>query len=142
MSFVLFMALVSCATNRSMNSLTPSGPRTIVLDGDTIPERFVGGFTSWKCKDYSNGGPIRVEVGFFGDPKWEGVGFILYDGGYSGKITHYQRMGLEHRWDWGPNEADYSVVIKTDGTGAYYNFSTVSKGESTKPREIYKCKQR
>ncbi len=139
MSFVLLVSLGSCAT---FPSATPYGsPRTIILDGDRISESDVGRFTSWYCKDFSYGGRTLVEVGFFGDPELQGVGFILYDGGYSGKSTSYQRRGLEHRWEWGLI-GQYVFVIKTDGLGAYYDFSTVPTGESTKPREIYKCYQR
>jgi hypothetical protein len=144
-SFVLLVSLGSCATYPTITSppsAISSGPRTLVLDGDSISQEDVGGFKCWYCKDLYNGGDILVEVGFFGDPIWEGFGFILYDGGYSGESTQYQRKGLEHRWDWGPNGIDYSFVIKTDGTGSYYDFSSVPKGESTKPRAMYKCNQR
>ena len=99
-------------------------------------------FTSWYCKDFVEGGPVLVEVGFFGDPGLAGLGFILYDGGYSGERTFYQRTGLEHRWDWGSNGCEYSFVIKTDGTGLYYDFTGVPKGESIKAREVYKCYRR
>ncbi len=77
-----------------------------------------------------------------GDPTFALFGFILFDGGYTGRTTLYQRKGLDHRWDWGPNATDYTFVIKPDGTGLYYDFSTVTEGESTKPSAIYKCYQR
>ena len=157
MSFVLFMSLVSCGASRSVPSATLSGPRIIVLDGYSISERDVGRFKSWYCKDFTNGGPILVEVGIieFPDslismlsespelsilsPLLEFAGFVLYDGGHSGDLAIYERTGLENRWDWGPNGTDYSFVIRPDGTGLYYDFSTVPKGESTKARAFYKC---
>ena len=61
--------------------------------------------------------------------------------GTQGEITLYRRTGLEHRWDWGDG-ASYSFVIKTDGTGLYYDFSTVPDGENTKASAVYKCYQR
>jgi hypothetical protein len=85
---------------------------------------------------------ILVEVGFFGDPTYEGLGFILYDGGYKGGRTYYRRTGLEHRWDWGPDGSDYAFVIKSDGAGLYYDFSTAEPGESKKASEVYKCYRR
>ena len=143
---ILFLlSLFSCSTFTSIStppSANASGPRTIILNGREISEEDVGGFISWYCKDYVDGGPVLVEVGFFKNEKLKGIGFILYDGGYKGEMTHYERIGLEHRWDWGPNENDYSFVIKTDGTGLYYDFSSAKKGESIKAREIYKCYQR
>lgn len=145
MGLVLFMSLSSCATLPSLApppSATPSGPRTIVLDGEAVTEEDVGGFISWYCKDFVDGGRILVEVGFFGDPSLEGLGFILYDGGYTGECTYYRRTGLEHRWDWGPNETDYAFVIQPDGTGLYYDFSSVPYGKSTKASEVYKCYRR
>jgi len=144
-SFVLFISLVSCSTvptRTSVPSGTPSGPRTIVLDGDTVSEIDVRGFTSWYCQDYINGEDTLVEVGFFGDSNLEGTGFILYDGGYSGERTYYNRTGIEHRWDWFQNKTNYSFVISTDGTGIYYDFSTVPVGEKTKGSSIYKCYKR
>ncbi len=93
----------------------------------------------WYCQDFVDGGRILVEVGFFGDPSLEGLGFILYDGGYSGELTYYRRAGIEHRWDWGPNETDYAFVIQPDGTGLYYNFSSVSRAKAS---EVYRCYRR
>lgn len=141
MSLAVFLSLVSCTTVPPSTTPTPKGLRSIIIDGDTLIESESGEFKSWYCKDYIKEGPILVEVGFFDKPKFEGLGFILYDGGNSGDLASYQRTGLEHRWDWGP-EGVYSFVIKTDGTGAYYNFSTVPKGETTKPSAIYKCYKR
>ena len=145
MGLVLFISLSSCATFPLLAptpSATPSGPRTIVLDGEAVTEEDVGGFISWYCKDFVDAGRILVEVGFFGDPSLEGLGFILYDGGYSGERTYYRRTGLEHRWDWGPNETNYAFVIQPDGTGLYYDFSSVPYGESTKVSEVYQCYRR
>ena len=144
-SLVLFMSLVSCSTTQTRvlpPSVTPSGPRTIIIGGTTISEVDVRGFTTWYCQDFINGEKTLVEVGFFGDSKMDGSGFILHDGGYSGELTFYKREGLEHNWYWGPNESDYQITIKTDGTGVYYDFSSVPVGETTKPRSIYKCYKR
>jgi hypothetical protein len=143
--FVLLTSLSSCAGFPSLArpaSATPSGPRTIVIDDRAIAEGDVGGFISWYCRDFVDDDRILVEVGFFGDPALEGVGFILYDGGYSGKSTHYNRKGLEHRWDWGPDGTDYAFVIQPDGTGLYYDFSSVPDGTSKKASAVYKCYQR
>lgn len=151
-SFVLLISVVSCTTSSSIKSsssiknppsASASGPRTIILDGDSISEKDFGEFKSWYCKDFIHDGDVLVEVGYFSDPAFEGFGFILYDGGYTGVSTAYRRMGLEHRWNWGTsNENTYSFVIETDGTGAYFDFTNVPDGESTKPSAIYKCYQR
>lgn len=144
-SLVIFMSLNSCTTFPLLlppPSATQSGPRTIILDGKAVSEEDVGGFISWYCQDFIDGGRVLVEVGFFGGRKLEGLGFILYDGGYSGEYTNYQRTGIEHRWDWGPNENDYAFVIKPDGTGLYYDFSSVPKGKTINASDVYQCHRR
>lgn len=142
---VIILTLFSCTsfpTLAPVASATTSGPRTIIIDGKTINEDETGGFISWYCIDSVYGGEILVEVGFFRDPNLEGFGFILYDGGYTGTSTYYQRTGLEHRWDWGPNENDYAFVVKSDGVGLYYDFSYANPEEKIKAREVYKCYKR
>jgi len=144
-SIMLLILLVSCSTFPQFvpaPSVTTSGPRTIILNGDTFTEEDVGGLISWYCRDYINEGRILLEVGKFGDPNLEGLGFILYDGGYTGEFTLYRRTGIQHRWDWGPNGNDYAFVIKPDGTGLYYDFSTVTGGEGINASEVYQCYQR
>ena len=140
-SFIL-SALVSCKTPKTTaSSANSSGPRTLIIGDETISEEDVGGFTSWYCKDFISRDRIVIEVGIFNDALMDFLGFILYDGGYTGEIAIYQRTGLEHRWDWGENAA-YAFVLRTDGTGLYYDFTTVSEGESTKARAVYRCYQR
>lgn len=142
--FLFLVSLWSCTSHKPMvtlASLNHSGTRTLVLDGDTITDKEAGGFTCWYCKDYLKGGPNLVEVGLFGDPQLGNIGFVLYDNSNKGEITRYKRAGLEHRWDWGDG-LPYSFTIKTDGTGAYYDFTGVPEGERIKPNEIYKCYQR
>ena len=73
-------------------------------------------------------GPLRAEVGRFGDSSFSDVGYILYDGGYEGELALYTRTGLQHRWDWGPVKGtEYALVIQTDGTGLYYDFTNEKK---------------
>lgn len=135
---VLFLA--SCAT---VPSATPSGPRSIILNEKTYSETDLGRFNSWSCKDYASDAGIfastLVEVGSFTNTNLEGTGFILYDGSYSGESTKYQRKGINHRWDWGPNGSEYTFVIKPDGTGFFYDFSSSPLGESVQANEVYKC---
>jgi hypothetical protein len=145
MALTACMVLISCASTHSRAkapSATSGGSRTIILDGGRVSEDAVGGFTSWYCVDFIDEGEILVEVGFFNNPDFGLVGFILFEGGYSGEFTSYRRDGLNHRWDWGPNKNDYAFVIKPDGVGLYYDFTVVPKGEPTKARDVYRCKKR
>jgi hypothetical protein len=139
---VLFViTTLSFAACADMASSTPSGPRSIILDGKTYSETDEGKFVSWRCKNFINDSGTLVEVGTFTNSLYSGLGFILYDGGYSGESTHYGRKGLNHRWDWGPHGNDYAFVIKPDGTGLYYDFSLAPSGEEVKANAVYKCQQ-
>lgn len=144
MIYIFLVLLGSCTSHKPMvtlASLNHSGPRTLVIDGDTITDKEVGGFKCWYCKDYIKEGPILVEVGLFGDPQLENFGFVLYDNSNKGELTRYERKGLEHRWDWG-DDLVYSFTIKPDGTGAYHDFTGVPEGERIKADGVYKCYQR
>lgn len=100
------------------------------------------GFTSWYCVDFVYGKKLGLEFGYYsidGDV----FGFVLYDNEDVGEITIYNKLGLEHRWDWtGPYGGSYSFVITPEGYGRYYDFTNVPYGESTKPRDVYKVRRR
>ena len=70
-------------------------------------------------------------------------GFILFDGTNEGERTTYHREGLDQRWDWGELEdrdsSRYSVIIKPDGTGLYYDFITATDGTKERADDVYEC---
>lgn len=120
---------------------TPSNSRTIFLEGEAISEDDVGGFISWSCQEYlTKGTRTLVEVGYYSNPDLEGLGFILYDGGDTGESTFYSRKGLDRRWDWGQNGI-YAFIIEADGTGLYYDFSSVPDGKSKSADQLFNCYQ-
>ncbi len=142
-SFVMFMVLASFANAQTIHhcsSANPSGPRTIIIEGTAISEVDAEGFTSWSCKENSNDDSIAFEVGFFNSTEDIGVGFILFDGGYSGEVAMYRRVGLDRRWKWGPN-VEYAFVLHPDGTGHFCDYSKTGDGESTTADELYRCYQ-
>ena len=56
-------------------------------------------------------------------------------------VTHcalFRITGFERRWDFG-EEMKYAFIINPDGSGAYYDFSPVEEGETTKPSQLYDC---
>ena len=155
--------LLACATSPNMDfeQPNPKGNRTLILGDEVFKEGEPWQFLSWKCRDFINGGKTLVEVGralFPHDYKYSSnyreltdekkqeldkflkiVGFVLYDGTDTGDLTFYHRDGLTHRWDWGGDKRSYSFVIKTDGTGLYYDFSTSKDGFKSKADDIFKC---
>ena len=152
---LISLLLPACAvpvtpTSRSSGGVSstpvrqPPPARVISLGESTYSEDTLGRFVTWGCREwpYVSGRPIVVEVGRFESESLSGVGFVLYDGSSSGESTSYQRKGVNQRWDWGPNETDFSFVIKPDGTGLFYDFTNVPKGEATKPDDVYRCTRR
>jgi len=145
------------------NSTSTNSLRTIVLNNEEITENMPGQFPSWRCKDYSGRGPTLVELGYIDLTEEElnmeeletmdealkefiqailgkklQLGFVLYEGTNRGELTFYGRRGLNHRWDWGPEEK-YSFIIKPDGTGLFYDFTTSEDGTKEKADDVYKC---
>jgi hypothetical protein len=133
---ITLTALFGCATTPPA---TPDGPRKIVLNGTSYSESDMGKIISWRCNDYVNGGRTLLEVGTFENARLGAFGFVLYDGGNAGEPTHYRRSGINHRWDWGPHTTEYAFIIKPDGTGLYYDFSSVQAGKSATASEVYRC---
>jgi len=117
----------------------PSGPRTIILENVTYNEANLGKFTSWICNGEDSDKGTLLEVGLFSNADLHGAGFILFDGGYTGQLTKYRREGVNNRWDWGPNDVDYAFIIKPDGTGFYYDFSSSVEGVPVTSKEVYEC---
>lgn len=129
------LLLASCVTP----PLKSSGPRTIVLGDETYNETNLGKFTSWLCTGEDDDKGTLVEVGLFNNADLHGAGFILYDGDHSGELTKYRREGINQRWDWGPTGVDYAFIIKPDGTGFYYDFSSTLEGVPVKAKDVYEC---
>ena len=135
--FVLVLMLGGCETFE-----TASSPRTIILNGTSYSEDEYGPFESWVGKDYYDGWKVRVEVGVFDKPEFSNYGFILYDGTNEGDLTMYERRGVNKRWNWGENDDNFSFVIKPDGKGLFYDFSTADEDGMAKADEVYKCHKR
>ncbi|MDE0511036.1 MAG: hypothetical protein OXI88_04560 [Gammaproteobacteria bacterium] len=55
----------------------------------------------------------------------------------------FRMKGLNRRWDFGLNEDDggynYAFIIKPDGAGVYYDFSSITPGKTTKGSQAYQC---
>jgi hypothetical protein len=119
----------------------PQG-RVITLGESLYSEISLGPFVSWGCREFFSDGPILVEIGRFEAASLSDEGFILYDGSSSGELTRYRRMGVNQRWDWGPNGGEFAFVLAPDGKGLFYDFSDVQRGETTNAESVYKCSRR
>jgi len=163
-AFLIFN-MVGCVTDANLIFQKPSMDkgRTLILGEEEFNTGEPWEFVTWKCRDFSTGVKTLVEVGrvtlpigykdskeyqfLTKDQKLElnelaqVLGFVLYDGTNAGDIATYRRDGLTHRWDWGDDGNSYSIIIKTDGTGLYYDFRTAKDGKKTKADDIFKCKR-
>ena len=140
--FCAFMIMAGCALNHNVSQPQNTEPpkkyiedaprdRQLVLSGKVISESELGGVERWYAIDkYGGSSKVRFQVGYFRDEL--NIGFVLYEGGTLGELAICYRAGLNLRWDWG----NYSIVIKSDGTGLYYDFS--SKTTDVPPRETFK----
>jgi hypothetical protein len=63
--------------------------------------------------------------------------YVLFGSRKEHYSAFYYRHGINHRWDW---EDKFSFVIKPDGTGLYYDFSSTQEGEATTASDLFKCK--
>ena len=115
------------------------------MDGEEYKESFFSDTECWKVYSGSYDEATLFRVGYF--KRYDSVGFIFYGTDSTGVKTSFFRRGLDLRWDWGwKDEGDgtgsylYSFVIKPDGTGLYYDFST-SKDGTANARDIYKTKK-
>lgn len=56
-------------------------------------------------------------------------------------VTHDARFevaGIDRRWDFG-GDMQYAFIIHPNGSGAYYDFSTVKDGGRTGPSQQFRC---
>lgn len=161
--FILIISLYACATHPQIyfEKPNPETGRALFLDDKEYKEGQPWQFLTWKCRDYY-GGRTLVEVGRLLIPEefkdhikqqqneteneefniaLKSLGFILYDGTDTGNSALYYRDGLSHRWSWGPEDRSYSFIIKPDGTGLFYDFSTAENGIKARADDVFKCRR-
>ncbi len=148
-ALILFIAGCTTLESPSTESASSKSPkpeephsRTIVLNGKKFSEEEHGSFEIWECREYFDGNKVLFEVGRFVNSGLSQYGFILYDGSTSGDLTRYQRKGINKRWDWETTGGRFLFVLKPDGTGHYYDFTSVADGERIKSTDIFRCSKK
>jgi hypothetical protein len=156
------LVLVACKSThlRDINLIGAKNIRVLTLNEIKVKSGDPYTFSSWKCKDYFEGGKLIIEVGIIDgisdDVTTSNVddelnilnaGFILVNGKDSGFFAEYQMDGINHRWDWeGSTGNDYAITISQDGTGHYYEFGTASliemfTGRTAESKQVFKCSE-
>ena len=95
----------------------------------------------WRCFDYMDFEKNTVLIRLtrvtrynedldFGEVSVAGVTYMAL----------FRVTGLDRRWDFGSDELpNYSFIIQPNGDGAYYDFSNVEAGGTTKPSQVFEC---
>lgn len=68
----------------------------------------------------------------------DGFGFARVSVASMDYPAFYSVKGINRRWDFG-NDFNFSITLKPDGNGAYYDFSDIEAGESTSPEQTFRC---
>ena len=95
---------------------------------------------SWVCKDAYSEFWTTIVTAEVLESRSSGlikVAGITYD-------AHFQVKGFNRRWDFGLVEDgsyDYAFVIKPNGDGSYYDFSSTNTGKTINPSQLLTCQQ-
>ena len=128
---ILFISLglIGCSSTAPL-STTPLTPLQVEVGSESYNWKY------WNCYDFFDDRYI-LTIGYI--PELE------LDGYHSGKLflkdadspidTVYQLKGIQHRWDWD----SYAIVIQSDRTGLFYDFTGAKSGEERTSKEVYKC---
>jgi hypothetical protein len=91
----------------------------------------------WDCFSYGYAGDFILTIGYIPELKKDGyaVGKLFLKDAESPIDTVYQMKGVQHNWEWDK----YRIVIDSDGTGRYWDFSNADVGEEVMSKEVYEC---
>ena len=91
----------------------------------------------WDCFSYGYAGDFILTIGYIPELKKDGyaVGKLFLKDAESPIDTVYQMKGVQHNWEWDK----YRIVIDSDGTGRYWDFSNVDEAEEVMSKEVYEC---
>jgi len=117
---------------------------------ESVPERVTSNYTGeslewkkWDCYDFGYSGKYLLTIGYI--PELNAEGF------YEGKLflkdmktpidTVYYLDGVRHSFSWfnEVSDSEYRIIIDSDGTGRYWDFSGVADGEEATSIEHYEC---
>jgi hypothetical protein len=104
----------------------------------TAPEKVDVGSESydwkkWNCYDRFDGYYL-LSVGYIPELS-DSRGILFLKNSESGIDTIHSLQGVQHYWIW----EDFQIVIKSDGTGLFYDFSGAEPDETRIASEVYEC---
>jgi len=104
----------------------------------TAPEKVDVGSESydwkkWNCYDRFNGYYL-LSVGYIPELS-DSRGILFLKDSESGIDTIHTLKGVRHYWNW----EKYQIVIDSDGTGRFWDFTGAKSGEERLSKEVYEC---
>ena len=95
----------------------------------------------WDCFATGYAGDFILTIGYIPELKKDGmaVGKLFLKDSDSPIDTVYQMKGVQHNWEWEANGDTFKIVIESDGTGRYWDFSDTEDGEMVMSKESYSC---
>jgi len=101
-----------------------------------LAENGIESYYYWNCYDYIDDSYV-LSIGYIPELKEDGydVGRLFLKGVDAPIDTIYQLKGVQHSWKW----EDYQIVIDSNGTGRFWDFTGAKKGEERNSKEVYKC---
>ena len=107
-----------------------TAPLTVVVGSESYD------WKQWDCYNFVYGEYI-LSVGYIPEIS-DSRGILFLKDSESGIDTIHSLQGVQHYWNW----EDFQIVVKSDGTGFFYDFSGAEPGETRIASEMYNCTAR
>jgi hypothetical protein len=94
----------------------------------------------WICKDAYTSAWTTIVTAEVLESKFSGL--VMVAG--TEHEARYQVKGFNRRWDFGLTDDDtydYAFILKPNGDGIYYDFSSAAAGEVVQPSQFLTCQQ-
>ena len=112
-----------------------TSPQQVKFDNESYQ------WKKWDCFAWGYAGDFILTIGYIPELKKDGmaVGKLFLKDSDSPIDTVYQMKGVQHNWEWEANGDTFKIVIESDGTGRYWDFSDTEDGEMVMSKESYSC---
>ena len=112
-----------------------TSPQQVKFDNESYQ------WKKWDCFAWGYAGDFILTIGYIPELKKDGmaVGKLFLKDADSPIDTVYQMKGVQHNWEWEANGDTFKIVIESDGTGRYWDFSDTEDGEMVMSKESYSC---
>ena len=121
---ILFISL-------SIVGCSETSPQQVKFDNESYQ------WKKWDCFATGYAGDFILTIGYIPELKKDGmaVGKLFLKDSDSPIDTVYQMKGVQHNWEWEANGDTFKIVIESDGTGRYWDFSDTEDGEMVMSKE-------